>query len=288
VSTRAFAASLGAGLLLGSLALAPAPIRAARPGVDVGQAVAAPAPAGKSGKVWVGRHDEYVEYLKTARIDKVEDIGTGVTHPERAFFSPGGLARSATVKHLPPGRRSGFWESYKSEIAAYEVDRLLGMDMVPPTVERRVGDALASVQLWIDGCRLVNTVDQSACPSPNYWAKQAWRQRAFDNLIANIDRNEGNLLVDGQWDLILIDHSRAFAENTMPFVKQLERIDRPFFERLKALDQASLMKSVRPWVVNDGAIRDLLKRRDRIVAHLEELARQRGEAIVFPVVPDTP
>jgi hypothetical protein len=32
------------------------------------------------------------------------------------------------VKDLPPGIRSGFWESYESEIATYEVDRLLGLD----------------------------------------------------------------------------------------------------------------------------------------------------------------
>ena len=52
------------------------------------------------------------------------------------------------------GQRAGFWEAYKSEIAAYQLDRLLGLDMVPPTVERRVGSDLASVQLWVEGCRV--------------------------------------------------------------------------------------------------------------------------------------
>jgi hypothetical protein len=129
---------------------------------------------------------------------------------------------------------------------------------------------------------MVKDVDQSACPSPLEWAKQTCRQRVFDNLIANIDRNAGNILVDGQWNMILIDHSRAFASNTMPFEKQMTRIDREMFAKLKALDEPGLMKTVRPWVLGDGPVRDILKRRDKIVAHFEKLARKQGEASVFP------
>ena len=42
------------------------------------------------------------------------------------------------------------------------------------------------------------------------------------------------------------------------------------------------MKQVRPWVLGDGPIRAILKRRDKIVAKFETLARERGEAVVFP------
>jgi hypothetical protein len=189
---------------------------------------------------------------------------------------------SVTFKHLPMGRHGGFWDAHQSEIAAYALDRLLGLDMVPVTVERRVGSDLASVQMWVEGCRMIKDVDQAACPNPVEFAKQVCRQRVFDNLIANIDRNAGNILVDGQWDLILIDHSRAFASNTMPFEDQMTRIDREMVAKLKALDEGGLMNAVRPWVLGDAPVRDILKRRDKIVAHFEKLARERGEAAVFP------
>jgi hypothetical protein len=201
---------------------------------------------------------------------------------KRIFFAPGGLESSATFKVLPMGRRSGYWEAHRSEVAAYELDRLLGLDMVPVTVERRVDSELASVQMWIEGCRMIKDVDQAACPTPVEFAKQVCRQRVFDNLVANIDRNAGNILVDGQWDIILIDHSRAFASNAMPFEKQMTRIDREMLAKLEALDEASLMKTVRPWLLGDGPVRGILKRRDKIVAHFEKLARKRGEAAVFP------
>jgi hypothetical protein len=232
--------------------------------------------------VWVGHEAEFEELLRSAPIERVESVPVGVTKPKRAFFAPGGLAGSAVVKHLPMGQRAGFWEAYKSEIAAYELDRLLGLDMVPVTVERRVEGELASVQLWVEGCRLLKDLDQKACPRPVEWARQVCRQRVFDNLVANIDRNAGNMLVDGEWNIILIDHSRAFAVNKMPFEKEMTRLDREFFDRLKALDEAGLRQRVRPWLLSDGQMRDILKRRDRIVAHFERLARERGEAAVFP------
>jgi hypothetical protein len=242
----------------------------------------APAPASVGARAWVGRYAELEEYLRTAPVERIEEVPIGVTRPKRIFFAPGGLASSATFKVLPMGRRSGYWEAHRSEIAAYELDRLLGLDMVPVTIERRVGSELASVQMWVEGCRMIKDVDQAACPNPVEFAKQVCRQRVFDNLVANIDRNAGNILVDGQWNMVLIDHSRAFASNTMPFEKQMTRIDREMFAKLKALDESGLMKTVRPWVLGDGPVRDILKRRDKIVAHFEKLARKRGEAAVFP------
>jgi len=87
--------------------------------------------------------------------------------------------------------------------------------------------------------------------------------------------------VDGEWNLVLIDHSRAFASDRMPFEKEMTRVDRALLARLKALDEAGLMKHVRPWVLGTAGPR-YPERRDKIVAHFEKLARERGEAAVYP------
>src|SRR5919198_4541748 len=102
--------------------------------VFIVQAPVAPPPT--LARVWDGRAAEYEAYLRTAPIERVETIPIGVTRPRRAYFAPGGLARSAAWKPLRPSFQSGWFESYKSEIAAYELDKLLGLGMVPPTIER--------------------------------------------------------------------------------------------------------------------------------------------------------
>ena len=231
-------------------------------------------------RVWIGRHAQFEGFLRTAPIERLEDLGVGVTGAQRACFRPGGLAERAVVKVLPPRFRGDFFESYKSEIAAYELDRLLGLDMVPVTVERRIGDHLASVQLWTDG-RLLSQVEKQTPRQPGEWSRQVRRHRVFDALIANIDRNAQNILIDDDWNIILIDHSRAFAVDRMPFEKEITRIDRELFAALKALDEETLRERLRPWLFNDRALRELLGRRDKIVARLERLAEERGEAVVF-------
>src|SRR5690242_18374874 len=97
--------------------------------------IAASAP---SARTWIGREAEIERHLREAQVTRLEDIGTGVTRPRRAFLTPAEPFGSLVWKVLPPGRRGGYWESYKSEIAAYELDKRLELHMVPPVVEREI------------------------------------------------------------------------------------------------------------------------------------------------------
>jgi hypothetical protein len=95
---------------------------------------------------------------------KLSDIGTGVTNPKRAELAPGGLIGAMAWKPIRPGRYGGFWESYKSEIAAYELDKLLDLGMVPPKVERRIDGEVGVAVMWIDGAR--SFADMGGAPKP--------------------------------------------------------------------------------------------------------------------------
>lgn len=249
---------------------APAPPRAESvPGVPI---------AVEGRKNWLGREREFEEFLKQAKVERVDDVPVGVTKPKRAFVAPGGLAASFVFKALMPGRKSGFFESYKSEIAAYELDKVLGMGMVPPTVERKYDGVTGSAQLWVEHCTLLRDNDTSKAPDIGAWNRQVYRQRVWDNLTANIDRNQGNLLMDDAWNLILIDHSRAFtASMTMPF--PMNKIDKEFYTKLKALDEATIKERVGKWLF-DGP-KPILKRRDKIVEHFDKMLAQWGEPGVF-------
>jgi hypothetical protein len=237
----------------------------------------ATAPAAASAKIWEGRHAEFEAYIRAAEIDRFEDVPIGVTRPKRAFLKPGGLVESVAWKVLGPSRKTGYWESYKSEIAAYEMDKLLGMTMVPVAVEKRwKGDTGAAI-LWLSPIRQWKQVQ--ALPKPLKWNRQAILLKMFDNLIGNPDRNMGNLLVDDDWNLFLIDHSRAFIDAKDLPVK-MERIDRDVWNRMLALDEPGMTAALGAWL--DGrAIRATIARRDRMKTAIDRLVKESSEAAVF-------
>jgi hypothetical protein len=246
------------------------------------QQAPAPAPtaaqAGPSSKIWIGHEAEYEEFLRTAKIAKSSEIKVGVTHPHHCYFESGGLVAGAVFKPLQPGRLSGYFESYRSEIAAYEMDKILGLGMVPPTVERKYSGQTGSLQLWVENVVYMRDRDPSKAPDAVAWNRQVYRWRVWDNLIANIDRNQGNLLLDPAWNLILIDHSRAFTnDQKMPFA--MIKIDREFYRRLKTLNEPMLKEKLGN-LLFDGP-KPLLERRDKIIQHFDELLAKYGEAGVF-------
>jgi len=246
-----------------ALALALSPVAA------FAQAAAAPV----SAKIWLDQRTQIEEYLKVAEIVSMEELKVGVTRPSRAMLAPGGLVEAIAFKNVPPGRPHGFWESYKSEIAAYELDKLLGLDMVPPTVEKRVkGDKGAAV-MWCTNTKSFK--DHGGVPTPPpaqaaSWNRQLSKAKMFDNLIGNLDPNLGNWLVDPAWNLILIDHTRAFTSDKNMVHKKMDRIDGPLWDKMKALTVESLTPLLSPWI-GKGEIKAILQRRDAMAADYDKL-----------------
>jgi len=239
-------------------------------------------------KVWIGRYAEFEAFLRSAEIVDSKGTPIGVTAPRHVFFKPGGLAAGGALKAIEPGKYDGYWESYKSEIAAYKLDRLLELDMVPPTVEVRVGGPRgqpASLQLWIENTIMLKEQKAKHLEPPDgaKWNRQLHRVYLFDDLVANIDENEGNLLFDPQWNFIKIDHSRAFTGTLAePFApgRTLTQIDRPLFDRVKRLDRTTVKRAIGD-LLETGALEAFFLRRDEIVKSLEKLAQEKGTANVF-------
>lgn len=238
----------------------------------------AQAPAeGGSAKIWIGREAEFEAFIRAAEIERIVDVPIGVTKPRRAMLKPGGLVESVAWKVLPPSRQTGYWESYKSEIAAYELDKLLGLGMVPVAVEKKWKHETGAAILWLSPVHAWK--DVADAPKPARFDREVIRMKMFDNLICNKDRNTGNLLVDDAWNLFLIDHSRAFINsNELPAV--MGRIDRDLWERMLALDEPALVAALGEWVPRSD-LRSLLKRRDRMKIAIEKLVKTSGEAAIF-------
>lgn len=240
--------------------------------------VAVPAPAAeKCSLTWAGFEDQIEKLLLEGKVLKTEDVPIGVTKPQRATLEGG--SRFAW-KPIRPGYSKGFMESYKAEIAAYKLDRMLDMHMVPPIVERKLDGLTGAAVYWVENTKGWSVTAPPQGPEP-MWSQQLTRMKMFDMLIANLDRNQGNLLYDNDWHLFLIDHSRAFIDKKdLKNLSPLGRVDRKLWEKMQALTMADLDRGLDKWIGN-AEKKALLARRDLMAKNIAELIKTRGEQSVF-------
>ncbi len=149
--------------------------------------------------------------------------------------------------------------------------------MVPVTVEREVDRETGAAILWLEGVRSWETV--LPLPKPATWGHQLARMKMFDDLIGNSDRNKGNLLVDSEWHLYLIDHSRGFVTD-LKLPQELQNIDRRLWERMQGLDDTTLRASLGKWL-DSRQIHSLLRRRDAMKKKIDALVAKNGQSAFF-------
>jgi hypothetical protein len=235
-----------------------------------------------SAKTWLDNRAAIEAYLRDTEIVSIEELKVGVTRPRRAKFPDGGLVQYMAFKNVPPGRQSGYWESYKSELAAYAMDQLLGLDMVPPTVEKRVKGDLGAAVMWCAPVKSFAELKGVPTPPSRYvamWFRQLAKAKMFDNLIGNKDPNLGNWLVDPAWNLILIDHTRAFTPDKDLYHK-LDHVDVPLWDKMKALTVEQLTPVLSPYM-GKGEIKAVIDRRDKMADAIAKLVKERGEGEVM-------
>ena len=232
---------------------------------------------------------EIEEFLLKGRIVKAKGTGLGITNPLKLTLDDGRVQHYAVFKSVDerkPGvtQLSGsteidFKDSWMFEVAAYELDKLLGLDMVPVTVERTYRGQRGSLQFWIDNCimesdRLKRKLNP---PDPTSWKQQIFKVRVFDNLVYNIDRNLGNLLISPDWKLYMIDHSRTFKNvNSLKSPKDLTYFSRSLMDALQKLDEPTLKARCEKYL-SSFEIKTMLQRRDKIVQLYKRRVAQQGE-----------
>jgi hypothetical protein len=170
-----------------------------------------------------------------------------------------------------------FRDSWKHEIAAYELDRLLDLRLVPPTVERKLDGRRGSLQAWAE--RPLSRFGQRPPPEDPARAEAFLHaQRFFDYLIFNTDRHARNVLFGSDWRPVAIDHSIAFHPFVRPY-RPLYRFPRGPVEALERLDPRLLRQRLGRHLEKDE-IQGVLTRRDRLLA-LVAAARSEGREEAF-------
>jgi hypothetical protein len=245
----------------------------------------------------LAQREMWEKFLSTAEVigSKQMKGSEAVTEPWVLTLKKGDVTHRAIWKNAE-GRRGGFWEGWKYEIAAYLLDKHLGLGMVPPTVEYRFRGERGSCQLWVEDCMTLRDREQKKIKMPLIkvfgWNRATYIQRLWDNLIANEDRHMNQILITPDWRMILIDHSRSFrmsAKFTKSLIytarhregpKLMSELPRAVVDKVKALDFAAIRSAVGDYL-SDDEINAVLARRDLILTEIDKLIKATGESKVI-------
>lgn len=239
----------------------------------------------------ISQREEWEDFLLTAEIVQAEDIGEGVTKPIRVYLKKDDLEKEGVWKN-PKGMQKGFLEGWQFEIAAYRMDKLLNLNMIPPTVEKEYEGKKGSLQLWAGHEYSLLQMMEENIPFPQkrlpHVTRMKYIARVFDSLIANEDRTQQNILYTKDWRMILIDHSRSFRASK-PFTEKLvfgrraegrpmpfRQLPRQLVEKIKELTFESIKEAVAPYL-EDKEIEAILARKKLILAEIEEMIQEKGE-----------
>ena len=275
-------------MLLGTLVLATGSLAAQEPSPP-------PAPP----KFNLATDADRERFLAKAAIVRRRSAPGGITNSERATLrGADGWEHDAHIQRIDEHKMANpvggtieldFRDSYRNNVAAYRLDRLIGLGMVPVTVVRHDGTLPAAFTWWVDDVVMderARHVKKIAVPDVEAWNRQMWVLRVFDQLIYNFDRNLGNVLIAKDWQMWMIDHTRAFKhfKEVKSPAELGPRVARVLLAGMRRLDRPTLKESMKD-VLDGPQIDGLLARRDWIVKHYDAKIAQLGEAAVLYDLP---
>jgi hypothetical protein len=239
---------------------------------------------------------EKEEFLLKAGIVNERELYPGAKYSWRVSLADGERKHDASVETedgSTPSQRD-----YRFNVAAYELDQALELNLVPPAVERTVKGQPAAVAWWADDVamsELARRRKKIEPPDPDSWNKQMQAVRVFDELISNTYRNISpvhymstiwdNLLITSDWRIWLIDHTRAFRINKqLENPQSLTQCDRTLLGKLRELNQELLKQKLEKYLA-PAQLDGLEARRDLLVKHFDEQITRKGEGAVLYDLP---
>ncbi|MGS2720030.1 metallophosphoesterase [Paraglaciecola aestuariivivens] len=218
-------------------------------------------------------------FLLEANVTSLEELTIGKTKPIRVTLEKDGKSLKAVFKYYDsdPGSHSGRWDKsirnpdrFSYEVAAYKLDRMLDIGLVPVTVLRTIKGMPGSLQLWLDNLVSEKQRREQDLEYDGFCNEKAQdnMMNVFDYLIRNSDRNMSNMLYSyNDWQVWFIDHSRSFGikKRMPPMLRNLKiKLTDEFRAALKSLTLEQL-RALRPYMHN-RQIKTLWYRREQLLA----------------------
>ena len=153
------------------------------------------------------------QFLLEAEVVKKKGAKAGTTGTSRLTLRHGDITHDAHLQTIDvfkdrfqtaSGMELNFRDSYKFNIAAYRLDRLINLNMVPVSVERKAGRGMGSFTWWVDDVQMMEIErykKKISAPNRAAWLDKMSNVRIFNELVYNTDPNLGNLLITNDWSI---------------------------------------------------------------------------------------
>ncbi|HVS12364.1 MAG TPA: hypothetical protein VMV46_00435 [Thermoanaerobaculia bacterium] len=236
--------------------------------------------------------DQLLDYLENAEVVARKVLARGVNGTVKVTLERDGVRAHAAFRTVALERASRpalrepdrylFRDHYGFEVAAYRLSRLLGLELVPPTVLRTIDGRPGSLQLWVEDA--FTEADAIVAKQPVFGAaRHLQRQvlKVFDALIYNFDRHQNNLLYANDGRIWAIDHTRSFKR--LPEIADRRAIylcERALYHQLRALDRDTLERELGD-LLHFTEIDALLRRRSQLLKLLDRRIAELGETRVL-------
>jgi hypothetical protein len=237
---------------------------------------------------------EMEEFLRSGKIISQKNIPKGVTAPKRLTLEYNGMTHDAAVQTVNISKASfqtihgtelNFKDYWAYDVAGYELAKILELNMVPPYVERKVGGNSAALSWWVDTMMMEYDRYEKKMPVPDQeldsWNKQMYAVRVWHELTYETDPNLTNLLITKDWQLWIIDFTRAFRLfKDVRDRKNLVQCDRRLLAKLRSLDKDQLKEKLSRWLTK-SEIDALAARAVKITEFFDKEVAAKGDGAVL-------
>lgn len=225
------------------------------------------------------------KFLKTAKVVSVEKDRGRRTESWKVDLDDGKNQKRGFFKltNRDWSNPSG-GDSYKYVLASYELDKMLDLNLVPPTVERKIQRKKGSLMLFLEP-PVINEEDRKqkglVSPNPDQFKKTLSDLVIFEHLIffpslCN-QRDLGNIMIQTElnWKVWMIDLSEAFAP-AMRLITgcEIKGCSDNLFQSIENLSKAGIQARLGSYL-NEREIAALLVRKDLIIKAVKELRAEK-------------
>jgi hypothetical protein len=228
---------------------------------------------------------EIKAFLKTGPIVSVKkDATIGRTMPWKITLDDGQTKLQGMFKRVHAPRPDPAVDSYKYELAAYELSQLLGLEIIPPTVEREIEGIKGSLQYFVPGC--ISETDRERLllqpPDLKAFLGRLDEIKVFEALVNDTCLDKADILIQQPgWNVYRVDFAEAFAPTPgLAADCPITRCPRRLFEHLQNTARQIIESKLRPYLSEDE-IGTIFDRKKRIIARLEGLMKTEGERNVL-------